>query len=178
MATEHWAYICHDKDETDKHFHILCTFAKNKSFERVRAYVQSDKNTFCQPLEDWTGDYEYLTHSNAPEKFQYSPADIISNDIDFWNKKLNNDDMGEENFVEDLLSGVLTYRQMAIKYGRDYIRNFRSYEYFKGAVQTQEHTQAFYDERYQKECEKISEELPKINIPDWEIPQNFLENEK
>lgn len=134
----HWVMIIHDQDDADLHFHILCTFKANKSFEAVRKMVVSDQNTFVQELEDWTGDFEYLTHSNAPEKHQYLPDELISDDIEFWLRKAKEFQKGEDDFVHDLLDGNLTYREMAIKYGRDYIRNFRSYDYFKDCVHSQE----------------------------------------
>ena len=134
----HWACILHDRDETDPHYHILVSFKQNKSFEVVRSMVVSEQNTLVQELTDWAGDFEYLTHKNAPDKFQYMDDEVLSNDLDFWKRKAGECDKGEDDFVNDLLTGVLLYREMAVKYGRDYIRNFRSYEYFKDAVHMQE----------------------------------------
>lgn len=134
----HWVMIIHDQDEQDPHYHILATFKANRSFDSVRKLVVSEQNTFVQELADWTGDFEYLTHSNDPKKHQYLPEELISDDIEFWQRKAKEFQKGEDDFVHDLLDCSLTFREMAIKYGRDYIRNFRHYEYFKECVYAQE----------------------------------------
>lgn len=46
--------------------------------------------------------------------------------------------MDNEEFVTDLLDSNMTYRQKAIKYGRDYIRNFKTYEKFIKMLRMQE----------------------------------------
>lgn len=140
-SAKHWVCILHDRDEADNHYHVLATFHRELSFAQVRALVVSDQNTLVNPLNDWVGDYEYLTHKNAPEKAQYDVADLESDSFVFWARKANvgmpDDDKNRE-FVDDLLNGRLSYREMAYKYGRDYIRNFHAYDYFKTAVEFQE----------------------------------------
>lgn len=135
----HYALIYHDRDiEPDPHYHILVTFKQNKSFDSVRKLVQSEKTTLAQELEDWVGDFQYLTHKNAPDKYQYLDEEVISDDIDFWLRKSKEASKGEDDFVYDLLDSGMSYREMAIKYGRDYMRNFRYYNEFKEAVLCQE----------------------------------------
>lgn len=135
----HYALIFHDRDtDVDPHFHILVTFKQNKSFDSVRKLVNSTQNTLVQELDDWVGDFQYLTHKNAPEKWQYLDEEVISDDIDFWLRKAKEYSKGEDDFIYDLLDSNMTYREMAIKYGRDYMRNFRYYREFKEAVLQQE----------------------------------------
>lgn len=137
----HWAIILHDRDnDVDNHYHILVTFKQNKSFDSVRKLVQSSQNTLVQELDDWVGDFQYLTHKNAPDKYQYLDEEVISDDIEFWLRKAKEYEKGEDDFIFDLLDSNLTYREMAIKYGRDYMRNFRYYREFKEAVLEQENT--------------------------------------
>lgn len=150
---EHWVYICHDKDvytadearssgndvvEGDPkptHFHILLKFATAKTFSAIRKYVRSEQNTFVQPSVDPVGDYDYLTHDNAPNKYQYDKSSLVSACLVYWEQRANlhqNDE--QDDFVTDLLDGRLSRRQMAHKYGRDYMRNFSQYEAFRLAV--------------------------------------------
>lgn len=100
--------------------------------------VVSSQNTLVQALDDWAGDFQYLTHKNAPDKFQYLDEELISDDIDFWKRKAKEFEKGEDDFIYDLLDSNLTYREMAIKYGRDYMRNFRWYNEFRDEVLKQE----------------------------------------
>lgn len=139
----HYVYILHDKDVNEDgstrspHFHILCTFAQNKSFNAVASLVESDQNTFVQQLQDVGGAFSYLIHQNNPEKYQYNSDDLVSDDIDYWidripdyeDKKNKNDE-----FVDDLLSDDFDAVAMARKYGRDFIKNISKYENFRFRV--------------------------------------------
>ncbi len=133
-----WAWILHDKDKTDPHIHILCTFKQNKSFEQVRKMVEGEQNTFARKMEDKYQDFIYLPHSeDFPDKAIYNEADIHSNDMSFFQRGCKKS-VDNEEFVTDLLDKNMTYRQRAIKYGRDYIRNFKTYEKFVRALRSQE----------------------------------------
>ena len=54
--TSHFAYILHDKDLKEdgtlqsEHYHVLCTFTSNKSFESVRKLMGGPENTFVQAM--------------------------------------------------------------------------------------------------------------------------------
>lgn len=130
-----YAYILHDKDINEDnnpispHFHILCTFKQNKSIQSVLNLFPKEQNTFVLPSTDKYGDFDYLSHSNAKEKFQYDKSDIVTNDLKFFTPKQDIIDNSE--FVNDILNRTKTYYEMAIKYGRDYIRNFSRYKEFK-----------------------------------------------
>lgn len=134
-----YAYIYHDKDNVEPHYHILLSFKQNKSFDAVKKLVDSDQNTFVEPLHDPWSAYCYLTHCDnsgvaLPDKYIYSSGDIVSNDTAYWFKTqggLNSISPSNEEFVYDLLDSDLSMREMAVKYGRDYIKNYRAYEYFK-----------------------------------------------
>ena len=116
-----WAWILHDKDKTDPHIHILCTFKQNKSFEQVRKMVEGEQNTFARKMEDKYQDFIYLPHSeDFPDKALYNETDIHCNDIGFFQRGAKKS-VDNEEFVTDLLDPNMTYRQKAIKYGRDYI---------------------------------------------------------
>ena len=133
-----WAWILHNKDKTDPHIHILCTFKQNKSFEQVRKMVEGEQNTFARKMEDKYQDFLYLPHSeDFPDKAIYSETDIHSNDMSYFQKGCKKS-VDNEEFVIDLLDKNMTYRQKAIKYGRDYIRNFKTYEKFVRVLQMQE----------------------------------------
>jgi len=133
-----WAWILHDKDKTDPHIHILCTFKQNKSFEQVRKMVEGEQNTFARKMEDKYQDFIYLPHSeDFPDKALYNESDIHSNDMSYFQRGCKKS-VDNEEFVDDLLDPNMTYRQKAIKYGRDYMRNFRTYEKFVKFLRYQE----------------------------------------
>ncbi len=64
-----FAYIKHDKDEAEPHFHLLVrtysSWTENqilKWFDWVK--LKSNQNTFVEILDDTISMYEYLTHSD------------------------------------------------------------------------------------------------------------------
>lgn len=133
-----WAWILHDKDKTDPHIHILCTFKQNKSFEQVRKMVEGEQNTFARKMEDKYRDFLYLPHSeDFPDKALYNETDIHCNDLGFFQRGAKKT-VDNEEFVTDLLDSNMTYKQRAIKYGRDYIRNFRTYTKFAKMLRMEE----------------------------------------
>lgn len=146
------AYILHDKDiysSSDDcppekigtlkspHYHILCTFKQNKTFKAIRDMVVSEHNTFVQPMQDKYSDFEYLNHSNAPDKYQYPFTDIICNDLSFFSgattKNISNDE-----FLNDICNPAKTHRELAVKYGRDYIKNYKAYHEFAQLVRDED----------------------------------------
>ena len=123
-----WAWILHYKDKADPHIHILCTFKQNKSFEVVRKMVEGEQNTFVEPLRDKYKAYQYLTHENEDEeKAAYEESEIHCNDTSYFQKGLSKS-VDNSEFVFDLLDSRMSLAEKIIKYGRDYARNYRTYE--------------------------------------------------
>lgn len=133
-----YAYILHDKDAADNHYHILATFKGNKSFQSVRSLFPGGANTLVKQMTDKIGDFLYLTHSNCPDKYQYSSEDIVCNDIKYFSSKISCSITNEE-FINDISSfSMLSKKQLAIKYGRDYMLNFRRYKDFISVMEDEE----------------------------------------
>lgn len=141
----HWAYIVHDKDKnedgTDKqsHMHILLHLKNGMTLTAVRALFPDNQNTLGQVVVDKVGCVAYLTHSNAPEKYQYSDIDIVSNDIEYFqnltNKSERNDDFIQ--LLDDIISGT-SFREMVKRYGRDYVINYHKYVTMAMAIKDEE----------------------------------------
>lgn len=138
-----YSFIFHDKD-TDKapHYHVLCTFRQNHSFKSVvelfpqYAFDGTRRNTFAEQLYDKYSAFRYLTHKDNPEKFQYPDSSIVSNGIDYFIPNISTSD--NEAFLEKLLSPYISYRQLAVEFGKDFIRNHKSYLEFAELVHKQE----------------------------------------
>ena len=132
-----WAYIKHDKDEGKaEHYHIIATFQQEKTFRWVRSQVVSTQNTFTEPIHGEVGDViDYFTHKGIMEKYQYSEADIVYSNKEYWERRIGNCDNTQEDkneaFMDDLLSSSFSVEAMGRKYGRDFIKNFKSYKAFR-----------------------------------------------
>lgn len=120
----------HDKDDKEPHTHVLVYFENAVTLAGVKKTLDMvcSGNILAQPLKKPEGAYDYLTHENSPEKYRYSRDDVITwGDIE----KLIDDDSIEyanERFVVDLMT--MDRYSLAVKYGRDYIKNYRQYATF------------------------------------------------
>lgn len=134
-----YAYILHDKDkDKSPHYHIICSFKQNKSFASVRALFPDGQNTIVKSLTDRYGAFTYLTHENEPDKFHYSSDSRVCNDLSYFSK-LNTSAPDNEEFLNDLSPySMLSMRDLAIKYGRDLIKNYKIYKDFASSAYSQQ----------------------------------------
>lgn len=130
----HYAYIYHDKDNNEPHYHILVTFSQHISLSAIKKLIDSNQNTLGQPLKDNLAMFEYLTHENLSEteKEIYSTESRICDNLAFWTSATVDKDQENEQFIDDLLN--LSAYEMAKKYGRDYIRNYERYKLFRAVL--------------------------------------------
>ena len=81
-SIKQWAYILHDKDDTEPHYHIYLNFGKTSvEFSDVATWFGLDEQ-FVNKVEGRKVDMlMYLTQANPGQehKFQYSPKDVIAN---------------------------------------------------------------------------------------------------
>lgn len=81
-----WAYIIHDKDvdkngnPKEPHIHLYLNFGKSgASFETVAKWFKDEPQYVCK-VKGRKGDMlMYLTHQNAPDKYQYDIKSVVSN---------------------------------------------------------------------------------------------------
>lgn len=186
-ACKHYAYVYHDKDETDAHYHIIAIFDKWKSFNTVKGYIQSEQNTFDKEFNGNVGEMlDYFTHNGIPDKAQYDKSSIVYDDKSYWSKKLDSQiNQDTEQFLDDLLQGNLSELEMARKYGKDYIRNHQRYRDFSSLVRDQyieELTQSLNSNHdYKVHGHKWYEGYITVDITyeEWDMIQNFrIQKEK
>lgn len=148
-----FAYICHDSDLSPKgdlkpsHYHIVLHLFTPKSTNVVREWFydrtlfplsKPTQNTLSQPVIDIDGILDYLTHCNQPDKYQYDKSLIITNNPD-WLDSPSEDDKDSKSYsiVQDILEGV-SFRQMAFRYGREFIINHKQYMDFASLILTED----------------------------------------
>lgn len=149
-----YAYIEHDrdinKDGTPKprHIHLLIRTVNGRTVEDIRNWFRGftdDKgmpvNTLGQEMHDIGSSFEYLTHDTEAAitegKFRYDPADIISNDVEYFKGTSERDEDNISLAVMDLCNGV-PLREVALKYGRDFIIHYASIKLLFNDIQLQE----------------------------------------
>lgn len=109
-AIKDWAYIIHDKD-IDKdgniirpHYHIAVRLKNPRKLKHIAQWFDIEPNFIEFGKGNYSDLLKYLIHENAPEKYQYSAEDVISN-IDYEKEKNKKD--GRER-VEEIINGIVT----------------------------------------------------------------------
>lgn len=90
-----YAFIEHNKDVDDNgnpkepHFHIAIRFQNAQDIKYVAEWFGVSENMVSKVKGTWKDMLQYLTHQNAPNKFQYGEEEVVSNFnwIDEKNKK-------------------------------------------------------------------------------------------
>lgn len=140
----YYAYILHDKDITkdgvlyEPHYHVL--------FQTINAHEPSavckwfrglhGQNTFAEEVHS-TSIYDYLTHTGFEDKFQYSPNDIVSNDISKFQTECDLANLKVVQLLDDINAGC-SLRFLASRYGRDFILNSNKYITYAHAMRREE----------------------------------------
>lgn len=114
----HYAYIVHDKDtysednEKNKkgdlkpsHIHLLIKFKNNQPqhISAVSSWFKIPEQFVSKIFGKWQDGLLYLTHENAPEKYQYPVENVVSN-FDFKTAILN---AKSKNNIDSILQRIL-----------------------------------------------------------------------
>ena len=117
-----WAYIIHDKDvkangePKGAHIHLYLNFGKGgTNFERVAKWFK-DEPQYVNKVHGRKSDVLlYLTHRNAPEKYQYKDDEVISN---FDLKQAIEEDQKSHSLIEQTEDIVYTFMRGEITYSQ------------------------------------------------------------
>lgn len=85
-AIKDYAYIIHDKDNKNgapiaPHYHVAIRLKYGVKSDNVAKWFGIGSNFIQAVKGDWSDMLKYLTHENAPEKYQYSEDEVKSNYI-------------------------------------------------------------------------------------------------
>lgn len=112
-----YAYIKHDKDDAEVHYHYYIEFSNPRSLTAVAHELQIPENMIEQVYSK-RGILEYLTHENAKGKHHYDPSEIFSNfdvktEASSDERKTSHDDYWLiVNTIDDYKSGKITFKEM------------------------------------------------------------------
>ncbi|MBQ7977811.1 MAG: hypothetical protein IJ301_04415 [Clostridia bacterium] len=144
-----YAYIKHNEGEP--HYHVCCTFKGKQRVARLISLYGSRQNMSIGKLTKGSACLEYLTHMNDANKVQYSIEDIVSENLEELQisteytiesdksekvkKRVTNEMLVED--VQMYYERKISAREMALKYGRDFIINQRKYREFGQILSTE-----------------------------------------
>lgn len=158
LNAKHFAYILHDKDinpdGTPKtpHYHLLLVFDNARYRNGVRNLFDldgtDDTTINFQKMVNTSQAFQYLRHNTSKAqkegKHLYDPSEVVCDDINFWEEITTPDTTPNEDFLSDLEN--LGAKDMALRYGRDYIKNYQRYDTFKRMLDTERQFQKRYDD--------------------------------
>lgn len=129
---KNYAYIWHDKDGNEPHYHLLFQLKNNTTPSAfLNAYnIKMHSEVATSPLLA----FEYLTHKNDPDKYQYPFEDIVALDINKFQALSSSGNEDNKNLrTYDLLQDIINkvpLEEMVYKYGRDFVLNYKKYRDF------------------------------------------------
>lgn len=139
-----YAYILHDKDKDEQpHFTIILYTYQATTISAVRRWfylVDSSQNTLAQAIKDETNAYDYLTHANDPDKYQYNVKEITSKGFNFFHPE--EDDDRSYKILTELYLGV-PLMELARRYKKDFIYRYRAYKELLEDIKFQENLEKF-----------------------------------
>ena len=97
-----YAYIIHDKDDTRPHVHIAIRLKDSTNTKHIAEWFGVTENFVEKVKGRWSDMLKYLTHRNAPSKFQYDDDEVVSN-FD-WKEERNKDGDGRK---EQIINGIV-----------------------------------------------------------------------
>lgn len=110
-----YAYIKHDKDDAEVHYHYYVEFPNPRSIKNVAQELKIPENMLEQ-VYNKRGILEYLTHKNELNKHHYDDSEIKTN-MDFTEEIKAQAVSKEEieliiNAIADYDEGTISYRQL------------------------------------------------------------------
>lgn len=149
-----YAFITHDKDDKKEHNHFIVVYENAVSCKRfLTKFDIGTLQTYVTVCHNAKLCFDYMLHRDKKSidlgKHRYEASEVLSEDINYFDRFKGNDkeanraktEKDNAKFLEDMLDKNLTYREKAIRYGRDYMKNFRAYEAFAYVVAEEENKQ-------------------------------------
>ena len=102
-----YAYIIHDKDkDVDVHIHLMMRFSAPYDTRHIAQWFGVAEQYLCKIKGKFGDALLYLTHGNAPTKYQYSVDEVVSN-FDFQSEKISSGDSRREDIINKIVSGEI-----------------------------------------------------------------------
>lgn len=111
VSIKDWAYIIHGKDRDDDgvlkapHIHLALRFKDSYDTKYIGQWFNVEEQYISKVKGRWNDVLKYLTHSNAPDKFQYSVDDVVSN-FEFKSAIMSKNERREE-IINKIVDGEI-----------------------------------------------------------------------
>lgn len=126
---EHYAYIHHDSDDCEPHYHFLFCLARSRRLSDVLSSIKKEgsTNVFVESCSSPSSIVRYFVHADNPDKHQYSVDSVVSDtDLSYFDSLSREKPVKEDNVLNaflDLVDGMPII-ECSKKYGRDFIIHY------------------------------------------------------
>lgn len=147
-----WAFIYHDKDDAEPHFHVLMHFDNGRTVKSISKYLQclaerqakdfsmSIQKSHCEVCDEPKTAYKYLTHTDASSiakgKTIYSDTEVYSEGVEFF-KDGDTKDFAVTDMLDAINNGM-PFREMASKFGKSFVTQYGKYRDYAIAMAFEE----------------------------------------
>lgn len=131
----YYAFIEHNKDDKERHFHVALHFYNQRRLTSVRNMFSGlNFNVLVQyAVDKYKLVNKYFTHTDKASvdarKEVYNRSEIHSNGIEHFQARNEEEHEKTLNILDDITKGVSLY-ELARRYGRDLVINFEKYYAF------------------------------------------------
>lgn len=129
--------ILHDRDEKKKpHVHLILSSDAQLPYRKLAEMLQEkfNQNVFVQGVKDFCMAEDYLCHEHNRSKAKYEQSEKFTNDADFFKNLYTINYHRDDSLVQELITGEWDIIALAQKYGLDFVKNFKTYEYFHTCI--------------------------------------------
>ena len=129
---KYYAFIEHNKDNSERHYHVALVFYNQRRLTSVREmFKELDFNVLVQyAVDKYKLVNKYFTHTDKASieagKKVYNRSEIHSNGLEHFQAKNEEEHEKTLNILQDISDGISTY-ELARRYGRDLVLNFEKY---------------------------------------------------
>lgn len=126
---EHYAYIHHDSDDCEPHFHFLLCLARSRRLSDVLNSIKKGgaSNVLVEVCSSPSSIVRYFVHADNPDKHQYSCDSVVSDiDLSYFDSLSREKPSKEDSVLNaflDLVDGMPLI-DCSKKYGRDFIIHY------------------------------------------------------
>lgn len=169
-----YAYICHDQDQTDIHYHLIIRTYDgwspaqiNKWFSFVK--LETGQNTFNEELGDLKAFELYLTHKDAKSveqgKHQYDKS--LIKDFGLLSTSTVHESYDDTyEIVLAMMAGMRT-RDLVRRYGKKFIYHFSQFTAVKEAIDSEDRLELAYTQA--RRAQSSQENLKPIPLDNIDI---------
>lgn len=109
-----FAYICHDRDKGETHYHYYVEFPNPRSLDSVARELKIPSHMIEQ-VYNKKGILQYLTHQNESDKEHYDKSEVVSNfDLDV--EVADFDIIQEATDYYAVCDGLMPWQEFLMKY--------------------------------------------------------------